>query len=229
MERGLFIAAAGMLAEQTRQDQISQDLANAGTNGYKSDRVAQRSFADALLENTRTNGQIGTLGTGPLIATSRTNFSQAPLKDTGQPLDLGISGEGFFAVRTASGVRYTRDGSFQSNGNGQLTDQLGNLVLSQNGQPVKTNADGGVDVAKVGLFKLNNPAKAGNGQFTGAAAGRADGVAKSGVLEASGVDAGHTMIEMMASLRAYEANQKTITTIDQTLQQTAQQAGNLPG
>lgn len=227
MERGLFIAAAGMLAEQTRQDQISQDLANAGTNGYKSDRVAQRSFADTLLENTRTGQQIGTLGTGPLIATSRTNFSQAALKDTGQPLDLGISGEGFFAVRTANGVRYTRDGSFQGNGKGQLTDQLGNLVLGQNGQPVKLNADGTVDDSKVGVFKLTNPAKAGNGQFTGTAAGRADGIAKSGVLETSGVDAGRTMIEMMASLRAYEANQKTITSLDSTLEKTGQ-VGNLP-
>lgn len=225
----MFIAAAGMLAEQTRQDQISQDLANAGTNGYKADRVAQRSFADALLENTRTNQQIGTLGTGPLIATSKTNFAQGALKDTGQALDMAIAGEGFFAIRTANGVRYTRDGSFQSNGNGQLIDQLGNQVLSHSGQPIKVGANGSVDVSKLGVFKLNNPVKAGDGQFAGTPAGRADGIAKSGVLEASGVDAGRTMIEMMASLRAYEANQKTISAIDSTLEKTAAQAGNLPG
>ncbi|HMS71769.1 MAG TPA: flagellar basal body rod C-terminal domain-containing protein, partial [Baekduia sp.] len=115
----------------------------------------------------------------------------------------------------------------KGNGKGQLTDQLGNLVLGQNGQPVKLNADGTVDDSKVGVFKLTNPAKAGNGQFTGTAAGRADGIAKSGVLETSGVDAGRTMIEMMASLRAYEANQKTITSLDSTLEKTGQ-VGNLP-
>ncbi len=229
MERGLYIAAAGMLAEQARQDHIAQDLANAATNGYKADRVAQRSFSDALLENTRSGTPIGQLGSGPLITASETDLSQAPLKDTGAPLDLAISGEGFFAVKTAGGTRYTRDGSFQSNGKGQLVDQLGNAVLGQTGQPILINGDGTVDVGKVGVFAVTNPVKAGDGQFTGTPAGAAKGVVTSGALETSGVDAGRTMIDMMASLRAYEANQKVITTLDQTLQATAQQVGNLPG
>ena len=135
MERGLYIAAAGMLAEQARQDHISQDLANAATSGYKQDRVAQKNFAEALLENTRTKSQIGTLGTGPLITSSKTDFSQAPIKDTGAPLDLAISGEGFFAIRTANGTRYTRDGSFQADGKGQLVTQLGDVVLGPDNRP----------------------------------------------------------------------------------------------
>jgi flagellar basal-body rod protein FlgG len=228
MERGLYIAAAGMLAEQARQDHISQDLANAATNGYKQDRVAQRNFAEALLENTRSKAQIGTLGTGPLITTAKTDFSQAPIKDTGAPLDLAIAGEGFFAVRTSAGIRYTRDGSFQSDGKGQLVTQLGDVVLGADRRPVTVNKDGTVDASEVGVFALTNPRKAGDGLITGTPAGKGEGAVTAGALEVSGVDSARTMIEMMASLRAYEANQKVITTLDQTLQTTAQQVGNLP-
>lgn len=228
MERGLYIAAAGMLAEQARQDQISQDLANSATSGYKPDRVAQRSFADTLLENSRTHQPIGKLGGGPQIGVVKTNFAQGPLQQTGSALDFAISGEGFFAVATTKGVRYTRDGSFQSNGSGQLVDQFGNPVLGTNGKPVKLSADGTVDASTVGCISLTNPQKAGDGQYTGTAAGPGSGEVSSGVLEASGVDASHTMIEMMASLRAYEAGQKAISAIDQTLQMAAQQAANVP-
>lgn len=227
MERGLYIAAAGMLAEQVRQDHISHDLANAATNGYKPDRVSQRSFADALLENSRQGAEIGRLGRGPVIGRSVTDFSQGELKDTGSPLDLAIAGEGFFGIRTAQGIRYTRDGSFQSNGAGQLVDQLGNPVLSRGGGPITVGEDGNVPREQVGVFRLTNPQKVGDDQFTGGAAGQATGEVQSGVLESSGVDPGKTMVNMMASMRAFEAGQKAITTIDETLRGTAQ-VGSLP-
>lgn len=227
MERGLYIAAAGMLAEQARQDQISHDLANAATNGYKPDRVAQRSFSDALLENTANGRVIGSLGRGPVVDKQITDMSQGELKNTGAPLDLAIAGDGFFGVRTARGVRYTRDGSFQSNGRGELVDQFGNLVLNRNGGAVKVRGDGSVAAASVGVFALSGAAKAGDDQWTGTATGQAGGQVLTATLESSGVDAGHTMVEMMSSLRAYEAGQKVVTTIDITLGQTAQQVGNL--
>jgi len=229
MERGLYIAAAGMLAEQARQDQISQDLANSATNGYKPDRVAQRSFSDTLLENSRSRQPIGSLGSGPQIGVAETNFAQGALKNTGAPLDCAIAGDGFFGVQTARGVRYTRDGSFQSNGSGQLVDQFGNRVLGKDSRPVVLSADGTIDTAKVGCFKVTDAKKAGDGQFSGSASGQDRGQVSSGVLETSGVDAGCTMINMMASLRAYEAGQKAIAAIDQTLQAAATQAGGIPG
>jgi flagellar basal-body rod protein FlgF len=54
MERGLYIAAAGMVAEMVRQDQIANDMANAATPGYKADRSQQQSFSDMLLQNSKT-------------------------------------------------------------------------------------------------------------------------------------------------------------------------------
>src|SRR4051794_1852636 len=108
MERGLYIAAAGMVAEMVRQDQISNDLANAATPGYKADRSQQQSFADLLLQNQATGQTIGKLGVGPLITRTVTDFSPEPLRDTGEPLDLAVAGDGYFGIQTAQGVRYTR-------------------------------------------------------------------------------------------------------------------------
>lgn len=228
MERGLYIAAAGMVAEMVRQDQIANDLANAATPGYKSDRSQQRTFQDLLLENTKTGQQVGRLGTGPLITKEVTDFTPEALKSTDEPLDLAIAGPGYFAVQTDAGVRYTRNGAFKANNAGELTDQLGNKVLGTDRKPVKVNADGTVDVSKVGNFALTNPAKAGDSYFTGTASGTGTGEVQSGYLEGSGVEAGRTMVDMMASMRAFEAGQKAIQTIDSTLQLAASQAGTLP-
>ncbi len=229
MERGLYIAAAGMLSEMTRQDLLANDLANANTSGYKADRVSQNAFAAELdLVNRKTGAPIGALGFGSQIATQRTDLSAQPLRDTGEPLDLAIMGDGFFQVQTAEGVRYTRDGSFTSNAQGQLVDQLGDAVLGPGGQPVTVNADGTVDAAAVGVVALADARKAGDGRFTGApAAGAPVGEVRTGALEASGVDAARAMVDMMASLRAFETGQRAITTIDDTLRLAAGQLGSV--
>ncbi|QEC46824.1 flagellar hook-basal body protein [Baekduia soli] len=230
MERGLYIAAAGMVAEMARQDQIANDLANAATPGYKSDRSVQRSFGDLLLQNTKTGQTVGPLGAGPLITKTVTDLTPEGLRDTGQPLDLAVSGEGYFAIKTANGVRYTRDGSFQAAPDRTLVDASGQQVLGTDRQPVKLSADGTVDVKKVGCFALTGVTKQGDSLFSGTAgSAAATGTVVSGGLESSGVDAARTMVDMMASLRAFEAGQKAIQTIDQSLQQAAGQVGNLPG
>lgn len=228
MERGLYIAASGMVAEQFRQDQLANDLANASTPGYKSDRIVQRSFPDLLLSNSATGQVIGPLGAGSYAARMVTDLTPQPLRDTGQPLDLAIAGTGFFAVRTAQGTRYTRNGQFTESAAGTLTDALGNAVLGQNGQPVRVTG-GRVAGPTVGVFNVTGASKQGDNLFSGAAAGRGTGTVRTGALEGSGVDPTKTMIDMMASFRAYEAGQKSIQAIDSTLQRTATQVGSLTG
>src|ERR1700750_1244355 len=121
MERGLYIAASGMVAEMARQDQLANDLGNASPPGYKADRVSQKSFGDLLLSDTAGGGTVGPLGQGAALDKQVTDVRAQPLRDTGQPLDLAVQGEGYFGVRTAQGVRYTRNGSFAA-------DKSGNLV-----------------------------------------------------------------------------------------------------
>ncbi|HEU4658580.1 MAG TPA: flagellar hook-basal body protein [Capillimicrobium sp.] len=228
MERGLYIAASGMLAEQVRQDQIANDLANANTPGYKADRSAQRAFGDLLLSNTRTGQVVGPLGFGAQIDETVTNLAPQGLRVTGEPLDFAIQGEGFFAVRTEAGVRYTRNGQFTEGPGGLLVDQLGNPVLTQNGGTIPVR-DGAVDAGLLGVFAVPNAQKAGDGMFTGGAGGQAEGRAVSGALEGSGVDPAKAMVDMIASLRAFEAGQKAIQTIDSTLERAATQVGTIGG
>jgi flagellar basal-body rod protein FlgF len=228
MERGLYIAASGMVSEMARQDLIANDLANASTPGYKADRAVQGSFGDLLLSNTATGATVGELGLGSRIERQITDMTAAPLKETGESLDFAVEGDGFFAIQTQQGVRYTRNGQFTATAQGTLADQRGNAVLGQNGQPVRVGADGTVDPTAVGLFNVANARKVGDALFQGTAgAGRAAGQVRSGALEGSGSDPTRAMVDMIASLRAYESGQKVITTIDSTLGKAANQVGSL--
>jgi len=221
MERGLYIAASGMLAEQVRQNQIANDLANASTPGYKADRSSQRSFSEVLLHNTATGEDIGPLGEGVTIARTVTDMTPASLRQTGEPLDFAIEGTGFFQVRTAQGPRFTRNGQFMRSSQGTLTDALGNQVLGQNGRPITVGTDG-TAAATPGVFNVPGARKVGDSLFQGATAGRATGTVQNGALEASGTDPARAMIDMITSERSYEAGQKAIRTIDETLQKAVQ-------
>jgi flagellar basal-body rod protein FlgG len=227
MERGLYIAASGMLTEMARQDALANDLANVSTPGYKSDRVTQRSFGEILLANSRSGTPIGRLGEGVRIDKSITDLRSQALRETGDPLDLAIEGDGFFAVRTPQGIRYTRNGAFSTDARGGLVDQMGNVVLGTNRQPAKVNADGTVDPTTVGNFNVPNARKQGDSLFTGVARGNGAGQVRTGALEGSGVDPAHAMVDMIASMRAFESGQRAITTIDETLKQAASQVGTL--
>jgi flagellar basal-body rod protein FlgF len=229
MDAGLYIAAQGMLAEQVRQDQLANDLSNGSTPGYKPDRATQRSFGDLLLSNQSTGQVIGPLSTGVTINQLVTDTSPAPLQQTGQPLDFGIAGDGYFAIRTPAGVRYTRDGQFTSNAQGLLIDGQGNPVLNQAGGTITVSAKGTVPASAVGVYNVTGVQKQGYNYFTGAAGGKATGTVSQGQIEQSGVDPIHTMVDMIGSLRAYESGQKAIQSIDETLQKAATQVGTTGG
>lgn len=229
MDVGLYIAAQGMLVEQIRQDQLANDLANASTPGYKSDETTQQDFGALLLSNTATGQPIGTIETGLRVGQIVTNLTPAGLNQTGQPLDFGIQGNGFFAVRTPQGVRYTRDGQFAENAQGLLVDSSGNEVLSQSGATIAVSKTGTVPATSLGVFNVTGAAKQGYNLYTGSAAGRATGTVEQGALEDSSVDPVQSMVDMIASLRAYESGQKAISSIDETLQASAESVGSLGG
>jgi flagellar basal-body rod protein FlgF len=228
MDRGLYIAASGMLAEQIRQDQIANDLANASTPGYKGDRTAQRSFGDLLLANSTNGAAVGRQSTAVQVDSIETDFSPRPSRETGEPLDFAITGEGFFAVQTAQGTRYTRNGQFTLDPQGRLVTAQGDPVLDTAGRAI-TATDGKVDPRRLGVVALTNPRKEGDSLVTGTPAGAAAGTARSGALESSGADAARSMVDMIASMRAFEAGQKVIQTIDETLGQAVTKVGAVGG
>jgi flagellar basal-body rod protein FlgG len=218
-----------MLAQQVREDQLANDLSNASTPGYKSDASVQQSFGAMLLANTATGQPIGALNTGVRLGAPVTNLTPDALHSTGQPLDFGIAGQGFFAVRTAQGIRYTRDGQFQASANGLLVDSMGNQVLSQNGAPIQVSPQGAVPASSLGVFNLTTATKQGNNLFAGTPAGRATGTVRQGELEDSAVDPVTTMVHMISSLQTYQAGENAIQTIDSTMQESAQSVASLGG
>ena len=227
MERGLYIAASGMLSEMVRQDQLANDLANTSTPGYKADRASQRSFGELLLRNQATGQSVGSLGLGSRIDSITTDLTPGPIRETGEPLDLAIVGDGFFGVRTPQGLRFTRNGQFTVSPRGTLVTAAGDEVMGRGGGPVRVGADGKLNAADVGLFQVNNPVKVGESLFAGAQGGQADGRVRVGALEGSAADPSRTMVDLIASFRAFESGQRVIRTIDDTLAKAANQVGAL--
>jgi flagellar basal-body rod protein FlgG len=239
MDRGLYIAASGMLAEQTRQDQIANDLANASTPGYKPDRSAQASFDRMMLENRADGRAIGALDLGARIAAVRTDLSPAPLEQTDNPLDVAVDGAGFLAVQTPAGTRFTRNGQLVVDPQGRLADAMGFPLLDEKGKPIQVGnanelvigADGAVTragktIARIAVVALTSPTKQGDTLFAGVPGPRPAGTAvRQGFLEGSGVNPATAMVEMITSLRAFESAQKAIQTIDETLQRGIQAGG----
>jgi flagellar basal-body rod protein FlgF len=229
MDLGLYIAATGMVAEQTRQDQISNDLANASTPGYKPDQSTQSSFGELLLSNSAMGQPVGRVYTGVALGKAVTDMTPAGMQDTGQPLDFGIVGAGFLAVQTPQGVRYTRDGQFSASASGQLVDTAGDPVLDQQGHPLAVGADGRVPASSLGVYEVPGAVKQGENLFTGTPSGKAAGTVRSGALELSGVDAAKAMVDMIGSMRTFQSGQQAIQAIDQTLQEASTQVGSTTG
>ncbi len=149
MIRGLYTGASGMVVQMQRMDALSNDLANVDLTGYKRDVAIQKAFPSILLRRMADDGVykipmgsldvapvVGKLGTGVEQNEVYTVFTQGAMKQTDNDFDLAVEGDGFLAVQTASGERYTRNGSFLINSEGWLVNKAGDLVLGENG-PIK--------------------------------------------------------------------------------------------
>jgi flagellar basal-body rod protein FlgG len=228
-----------MLTELARQDRIANDLANAATPGYKRTVATQHGFGDVLLESRRTHALLGDVGFGVEEAGARVDLTQGALRMTDEPLDLALDGDGFFAVSTANGVRYTRDGQFRVDPSGKLVTAVGDTVLGTNGRPIEIGAGakpavgtdgavqvGGKTVGTLAVVALSSPTKVDGGFFAGGAAGTPKGTAvRQGFLEQPNATAAETMVDMIESLRAFEADQRVLHAIDESLQRGIQAGG----
>src|SRR5690606_34334531 len=114
---------------------ISDNLANVSTPGYKQQTANVDDFREMLL-NRMAAGEVdpvGGLSTAVRLTDPDTDLTQGALVETGNPLDLAIAGDAFFAIQTPTGVQYTRDGTFGLNAERQLITSDGMLVLGVDG------------------------------------------------------------------------------------------------
>ena len=224
MLEGLYSAAAGMQAQQQRIDSVANDLANVNTNGYKHTRVA---FRDLLYVNDA-SGNVHS-GAGAAATTIGRGFTQGAMRETGNPLDVAIQGNGLMVVQAPGGERYTRDGNLQINSQGQLVTAGGNPVLGNSGpivlQPtdhdVVISADGTVTVQEgaahtdsirgklrlVSFADAQTLLKQGNNLYSAGDGGTAQADIKStiqqGFVEKSNVNSVSEMSKMIEVMRAY--------------------------
>src|SRR5690554_6785984 len=122
MLRGIYTATSGMLVESMRLDVSSNNLANVDTVGFQKQTAHVYSFPETPIDKVH-HGQrlpLGNLGTGAFVNGSATSFAPGTIRTTQNPLDVAIVGHGFFAVETAEGSRYTKDGRFTINPSGLL-------------------------------------------------------------------------------------------------------------
>ena len=155
MIRSLWISKTGLDAQQTQMDVISNNLANVSTTGFKRSRAV---FEDLLYQNIRQPGAQSSqqtqlpsglqLGTGVRPVATERIFSQGNLQQTGNSKDVAIQGQGFFQVLMPDGTTaYTRDGSFQSDAQGQLVTSSGfqvqpNITIPVNALSITIGRDG---------------------------------------------------------------------------------------
>lgn len=169
MLKGLYTAYTGMVNEQHRMDVMTNNLANADTNGYKKEGTTSQAFDTVLAYKIKDLSEPGNLpknlGTpktfdedsvdnpdrwmsrtgmnlGVKIGENYVDYSEGPIKETGNTFDLAISDRGFFEIEYTNkagetSTKYTRDGNFTMDRQGYLVTQDGDFVLDENGRRIK--------------------------------------------------------------------------------------------
>ncbi len=259
MPSGLYIAASGMDANLVRQDVIANNMANASTVGFKQNRsvdIAFPSYLIARLHDQRMKvmdgtaelrPNIGVMGGGVIPQEDPTDYSQGPRLETKNPLDMALTGPGFFSILSPEGkTLLTRDGNFSLDANGRLVTQDGLPVLGHNGEvyidgtQVNVDQEGNISVDGKALDQLlivkvqneNQLVKVGHTLFQALPPNKLDMApddiqVQQGFLEQSNVNSMLEMVGMIQNYRSYEINSRVISMYDNLMGQAASQIGSL--
>lgn len=254
--RALSVAATGMDAQQTNLEVIANNIANINTTGYKR---ARAEFSDLLYQTERAQGvpnranqaivpEGANIGLGVQTSAVRNIHTQGEITQTGNDLDLAIVGRGWYQIQTPDGqTLYSRAGTFNKNGDGQMVTidgyavipnitfpaDVSETVVSRTGQ-VMVRIGNDPDYTEIGQLTLANFVNEaglkplGDNLFAQTAASGEPIVAapedpgfgylKQSYLETSNVDAVKEITDLISAQRAYEMNSKVITTADEMMQ-----------
>jgi flagellar basal-body rod protein FlgF/flagellar basal-body rod protein FlgG len=237
VDSGYYAAFCGWLARSQALDVAAGNLANAGTAGYRAERDY---FRSAILGPDALNSQLNTtVNAFGVLGGSRLDLSQGALTPTGNSLDLAIEGDGFFAVQTQQGIRYTRDGQFERAQDGTLTTQAGEPVLDGRNQPIRVPAaeiavgsDGAVSVNGAIAGKLAVVGFSSGAALTAEGANRyapadgaqptaATGTIHQGALESSNQDVINGSLQLVLMQRQAEMMEKAVSIFSNDLDKTA--------
>lgn len=222
----LNIAETGMRNSLRQLEAISNNMANMNTQGYKREVYLSRGFQSFISPGITETAQAES------ASHSSRDYSAAPLKFTGSPLNLAIEGEGYFQLQTPQGVLLTRNGQFQINQHGQLVSAQGwpvmmkgnmtfdradfqvkgdgTVVLSEQNQvqlDIVTADSKSLEIAGPGIFKSNG--------ITSAV--EKPSYVRQGYLESSNVNSLDEMVKLMTVTRHLESSQQLIRAYDEVL------------
>jgi len=166
MDNSVYITLSRQLALFRDMDVTANNIANTNTTGYSGEHLLFNSYLTKDVNQKNRNDMAFAYD-----ISSYHDFENAPIKATGNPLDLAIASDGFFSIETPLGTRYTRAGNFQIDGSGTLVTATGNPVLSDSGQPITFTPEtrditigeagnisvNGQDFATIGVYKFDNP------------------------------------------------------------------------
>jgi flagellar basal-body rod protein FlgG len=237
MQAELYTSAQGLIARQLELDVVSNNLANANTTGYREISPFFRTF-NAAIEDGPQNPLNGAANNQPVATGVFMHDKSGSIKNTDNPFDMAIQGEGYFKVRTNDDIiRYTRSGAFTLNQAGELTTQKGYRVLDTQEQPIVLNRQAGLTefgtngqvvqdgqiIAQIALVTFEDKTTLAPEEDTlvanlnpNAQEVAANGQIMSRHLENSNVNVAEQMISLINAQRAYEANTRVIRTIDQS-------------
>jgi len=246
MDSGIYAAYTGLMARTQALDTTANNLANAGTNGFR----AQHDYFSGVLaggvdQDPETASQVGQSVNGfGVLGGNRLDLGQGELQTTGNSLDLALEGQGFFAIQTTNGIRYTRDGAFARSSTGILQTSQGEPVLDANQKSITipsgtvyvspdgsisvSTPDGSAIVGKVGVFDFADKDKS---ALTAEGANRfsADGVkpiaanaaVEQGAVEGANEDAVHGTMQLVLVQRQAEMMQKALSVFNNDFDKTA--------
>lgn len=255
MIRALHTSATGMAAQESNVNTISNNIANVNTTGFKK---ARTEFDDLLYETVQEAGAKSSgnteynvghqVGSGAKVSATRKIHTQGAPQMTNNPYDLMVNGEGFMGVIGPNGeLKYTRDGSFNVDAQGNLVTRAGHRVfpgvtvppnvmkinIAENGlvEAWTPNSVEPMNLGQIPVFTFVNPtglrsdggnllsATSGSGQAIQNTAGdNGSGILMQGAIETSNVNVMNEMTDLIKAQRAYEMNSKVMGVADQMLQ-----------
>jgi flagellar basal-body rod protein FlgF len=228
MDQVAAIAASGMRSRLDALDMLANNLANSTTGGFKLDREFYTLFS--AHDESQYDGE-GSPAAMPQVKSQWTDFSQGTLQPTGSPLDMALSGKGFFTVNGPNGPLYTRNGSFQMSPTGVLTTSEGYPVAATGGGTIQSQSQGQIKIGADGTVEQDGQAlgqldivnfqdtavlgKLGTSYFVNTSqaakpAPATDAAVAQGHIEASNVAPAESAVRLVGLMRQFEMLQKAI-------------------
>lgn len=238
MIKGIYISGVGMMPNKLKIEVIANNLANISTTGFKKDNIFVRILKSATFDINQNGGN----ELSGLYVTEYTSFDQGNLRNTGNPLDLAINGNGFFVVQSPGGLRYTRNGNFTITSDGKIINSNGYALVGSGGEirlpavsevknlDIKITRNGEIYVGdkfidKIRIVWFNDLTGLKKDSATSfILSDDMDGIDLTegyeiyqGFLEDSNVNVIEEMVRMIEASRVYESNYKAVQHQDDTL------------